>query len=105
MSDTLSYLSAAGTVVAIVTGVVALGRANSKSRQAAIEKGRGQGVRDAEVSSLRATVDCHNDKIGELDEWRQETRAQLAKLTTDNNWIKETLSDLKEGVDELRRRG
>ena len=101
----MAYLSAAGTAVAIATGLLAFHRASAKSKESAIDKGRGQGMRDAAVSSLKATVEYHNDKIGELDEYKQETGKILMQLTTDNAWIKTTLADLKDGVDELRRRG
>ncbi len=88
----------------IATGTVALLRSSTTRKQAAIAQGRGQGMRDAEVSSLRATVDYHKNKIGEIDDWKQEATKTLTKLSTDNDWIKAALESLKEGVDELRRR-
>jgi len=111
MSDPVAVAALATSVMTLATGATILLRFSAERRnaskhteQVAIDKGRGQGLRDAEISSLRATVDYHNDKIGELDDARQDMGKVLAQLTTDNAWIKTTLADLKDGVDELRRR-
>ncbi len=100
----LEVVGLAAGASAVASGAVTLIGFSLRRKQVAIEKGRGQGMRDAEVSQLRATVDHHNDKIGELDDWKQETSKTLTKLSTDNDWIKAALGGLKEGVDELRRR-
>lgn len=99
--EVVGIAAGAGGVVSVV--LTAAGFA-LKRRQTAIDQGRGQGKRDAEVSMLRATVDYHNDKIGELDDWKQDAGKVLAKLSEGYDWIKGTLEDLKGGVDELRRR-
>lgn len=102
--DAIELVSLAAGLMGTATGAAALIRFSASRKEAAIDKGRGQGLRDAAVSSLRATVDYHNDKIGELDDWKQESSKVIAKLTEGYDWIKATLGDLKEGVDELRRR-
>lgn len=114
MSDLVAVAAVAGlatSVMTLATGATILARFNSdrkkaakNSEQVAVAKGRDQGLRDAEVSALRSTVDYHEAKIGEIDDWKQETSKTLVQLLTDVGWMRKAVERLEAGVDELRRR-
>lgn len=102
MSDPLTLVSLAAGLMGTATGAVALFRFAASRKQAAIDRGRGQGLRDAAVSSLQAAIDHHQDKIGELDDRVQTTEAAIVQVKTALEWLQKWAERLEGKLDRMR---